>query len=251
MTDEKKVLTELDRQIYEWQMWVPDFGEVGQEKLKNASILVSRCGGLGSVVAYELAAAGIGKLVLAHAGNLKHSDLNRQLLMTYDHLGKPRIDSVQRRLRDLNPHIEIEPYGENISESNARDIVSNVDLIIDCAPLFEERFAMNRQAVVQGIPLVECAMYDLEAQVTTIIPQETPCLACLYPDQPPMWVRQFPVFGAVSGMIGCIAVMEAIKTIAGFGQTLKSKMLNVDLRSMKFQIIDIYAASDCRVCGHS
>jgi len=251
MTDEKKVLTELDRQIYEWQMWVPDFGEVGQEKLKNASILVSRCGGLGSVVAYELAAAGIGKLVLAHAGNLKHSDLNRQLLMTYDHLGKPRIDSVQRRLRDLNPHIEIEPYSENISESNARDIVSNVDLIIDCAPLFEERFAMNRQAVVQRIPLVECAMYDLEAQVTTIIPQETPCLACLYPDQPPMWVRQFPVFGAVSGMIGCIAVMEAIKTIAGFGQTLKSKMLNVDLRSMKFQIIDIYAASDCRVCGHS
>ena len=250
MTDEKKVLTELDRQIYEWQMWVPDFGEVGQEKLKNASILVSRCGGLGSVVAYELAAAGIGKLVLAHAGNLKHSDLNRQLLMTYDHLGKPRIDSVQRRLRDLNPHIEIEPYSENISESNARDIVSNVDLIIDCAPLFEERFAMNRQAVVQGIPLVECAMYDLEAQVTTIIPQETPCLACLYPDQPPMWVRQFPVFGAVSGMIGCIAVMEAIKTIAGFGQTLKSKMLNVDLRSMKFQIIDIYAVSDCRVCGH-
>ena len=250
MTDEKKVLTELDRQIYEWQMWVPDFGEVGQEKLKNASILVSRCGGLGSVVAYELAAAGIGKLVLAHAGNLKHSDLNRQLLMTYDHLGKPRIDSVQRRLRDLNPHIEIEPYSENISESNARDIVSNVDLIIDCAPLFEERFAMNRQAVVQRIPLVECAMYDLEAQVTTIIPQETPCLACLYPDQPPMWVRQFPVFGAVSGMIGCIAVMEAIKTIAGFGQTLKSKMLNVDLRSMKFQIIDIYAASDCRVCGH-
>ena len=250
MTDEKKVLTELDRQIYEWQMWVPDFGEVGQKKLKNASILVSRCGGLGSVVAYELAAAGIGKLVLAHAGNLKHSDLNRQLLMTYDHLGKPRIDSVQRRLRDLNPHIEIEPYSENISESNARDIVSNVDLIIDCAPLFEERFAMNRQAVVQGIPLVECAMYDLEAQVTTIIPQETPCLACLYPDQPPMWVRQFHVFGAVSGMIGCIAVMEAIKTIAGFGQTLKSKMLNVDLRSMKFQIIDIYAVSDCRVCGH-
>ena len=154
MTDEKKVLTELDRQIYEWQMWVPDFGEVGQEKLKNASILVSRCGGLGSVVAYELAAAGIGKLVLAHAGNLKHSDLNRQLLMTYDHLGKPRIDSVQRRLRDLNPHIEIEPYSENISESNARDIVSNVDLIIDCAPLFEERFAMNRQAVVQGLSLI-------------------------------------------------------------------------------------------------
>ncbi|MEC8892512.1 MAG: ThiF family adenylyltransferase, partial [Candidatus Poribacteria bacterium] len=120
----------------------------------------------------------------------------------------------------------------------------------DCAPLFEERFAMNQQAVVQSIPLVECAMYDLEAQVTTIIPKETPCLACLYPDQPPMWTREFPVFGAVSGMIGCIAVMEAIKIIAGFGHTLKSKMLNIDLRSMKFQIIDISPASDCHICGH-
>ena len=190
MSNKKKTLTELDQQIYEWQMWVPEFGESGQEKLKNASILVSRCGGLGGVVAYELAAAGVGKLVLAHAGNLKHSDLNRQLLMTYDHLGKPRIESVKRRLRDLNPHMEIEAYGENVSESNAKDLVSKVDLIIDCAPLFSERFAMNRQAVVQHTPLVECAMYDLEAQITTIIPKETPCLACLYPEQPPVWKRQ-------------------------------------------------------------
>ena len=223
---------------------------MGQKKLKNASILVSRCGGLGSIVAYELAAAGIGKLVLAHAGNLKHSDLNRQLLMTYDHLGKPLIELVERRLRDLNPHMEIEAYGENVNESNAKDLVSKVDLIVDCAPLFEERFAMNRQAVVQHIPLVECAMYDLEAQVTTIIPQETPCLACLYPEEPPIWTRQFPVFGAVSGMIGYIAVMEAIKVIAGFGRILKSKILNVDLRLMRFHAIDIYPASDCRICGH-
>ena len=83
-------------------MWVPDFGQMGQEKLKNASVMISRCGGLGSVVAYELAAAGIGRLVLAHAGNVNHSDLNRQLLMTYDWLGKPRIESAKRRLLELN-----------------------------------------------------------------------------------------------------------------------------------------------------
>ena len=77
-----KPLTEHERAVYEWQMWVPDFGETGQEKLKNSSVMVSRVGGVGSVVAYELAAAGVGKLVLAHAGNVKPSDLNRQLLMT-------------------------------------------------------------------------------------------------------------------------------------------------------------------------
>ncbi len=100
MTDriQSKKLTDEERAIYEWQMWVPGYGEAGQEKLKGATALISRCGGLGSPVAQELAAAGIGKLVIAHGGNVKHSDLNRQILMTYDWLGKPRVESAMRRL---------------------------------------------------------------------------------------------------------------------------------------------------------
>ena len=100
-------LTDEERATYEWQMWVPDLGEAGQQKIKNASVMISRVGGVGSVVAYELAAAGVGKLVLAHAGNVKPSDLNRQLLMTHDWLGRPRIESIRRRLLDLNPRLEI------------------------------------------------------------------------------------------------------------------------------------------------
>src|SRR6056297_2142124 len=84
-------LDDDERAIWEWQIWTEGFGEAGQEKLKGASVLISRCGGLGSPVAYELAAAGVGKLVIAHAGNVKPSDLNRQLLMTHDQLGKSRI----------------------------------------------------------------------------------------------------------------------------------------------------------------
>ena len=102
-------LNDEERAIYEWQMWVPDFGERGQERLKGAAVLVSRCGGLGSVVAMQLAAAGVGKLVIAHAGNVKPSDLNRQLLMTYDWLGKPRVESAARRLNELNPRLEVVP----------------------------------------------------------------------------------------------------------------------------------------------
>ena len=98
MNNQPKKLIPEELDTYEWQMWVPDFGQMGQEKLKNASVMISRCGGLGSVVAYELAAAGIGRLVLAHAGNVNYSDLNRQLLMTYDWLGKPRIESAKNRI---------------------------------------------------------------------------------------------------------------------------------------------------------
>ncbi|MGH9176615.1 MAG: HesA/MoeB/ThiF family protein, partial [Vicinamibacterales bacterium] len=227
-------LTDEERTIYEWQIWVPDFGEAGQEILKGSSVLVSRIGGLGGIVAYELAAAGIGKLVLAHAGNVKPGDLNRQLLMTLDWLGKPRVESAERRLRELNPRLEIVSIAENVSGENARRIIEQVDLIVDCAPLFPERFAMNREAVRQGKPLVECAMYELEAQLTTVLPGRTPCLACLHPAEPPAWQRKFPVFGAVSGAVGCLGAMEAIKVLAGLGEPLAGRLLTFDLRDMTF-----------------
>ncbi len=242
-------LSDREKSTYEWQMWVSDFGERGQKKLKNASVLISRCGGVGGVVAYELAAAGIGKLVLAHGGNVKPSDLNRQLLMTHDWLGKPRIESATRRLKELNPFLEIEAVGENISENNVEGLVKQADLIVDCAPLFEERFLMNKEAVRQKKPMVECAMYELEAQITTIVPDRTPCLSCLYPEKPPAWKREFPVFGAVSGTIACMAAMEAIKIIAQFGEPLIGELLTCNLRDMSFRKVKLQRRDNCSVCG--
>jgi len=241
-------LTDEERAIYEWQTWVPDFGEGGQERLKGAAVLVSRLGGLGSVVAYELAAAGVGRLILAHAGNVRPSDLNRQLLMTHEQLGKPRIESAERRLHDLNPRLEIVPVAENISEENVERLVGEVDVVVDCAPLFEERFLMNRETVRQSKPMVECAMYELQAQLTTFIPGESPCLACLFPEAPPAWEREFPVFGAVSGSVGCLAAMEAIKLIAGIGETLAGELLTMDLRTMAFSKHRVSRRVGCAVC---
>ncbi len=242
-------LTDEERATYEWQMWVPDFGAEGQQKLKNASVMISRVGGVGSVVAYELAAAGIGKLVLAHAGNVKPSDLNRQLLMTHDWIGKPRMESIKRRLLELNPRLEIVGVESNVDESNAGELVDQCDLIVDCAPLFPERFAMNRQAVLQGKPLVECAMYELEAHITTIIPGQSPCLQCIFPVDPPTWTREFPVFGAVSGTVACMGAMEAIKVLSGMGDTLAGRLLRFDMREMKFRTLNVKRNADCPVCG--
>ncbi len=249
MTKSLPDLSDAERARYEWQMWTPDVGEQGQRKLKAASVLVSRLGGVGGTVAYYLAAAGIGKLVLAHAGNVKPSDLNRQLLMTTDWLGRPRLKSAERRLLQLNPEVEIHTTAENLSEDNAAALVGQVDIVVDAAPLFHERFAMNRAAVEQRKPLVECAMYDFDAQLTTIIPGETPCLSCIYPDDPPTWKREFPVFGAVSGMIAAMAAVEVIKLITGIGEPIAGKMLWVNLRTMDFRKLPIARRSDCRICG--
>jgi molybdopterin/thiamine biosynthesis adenylyltransferase len=234
---------------YQWQLWVRDFGEEGQRKLKAASVLVSRIGGVGGSAAIQLAAAGIGKLVIAHAGNLRLDDLNRQLLMTTDWIGKPRIESAQRRLRELNPLVEIETVPENVSEANAATLVARCDLVIGAAPLFTERLLLNREAVRQRKPLVDCAMYDLDGRLMTVLPGRTPCLACLYPEPPPNWKREFPVFSAVSSTVGSLAAMEAIKVIAGLGTPLAGKLLNFDLRDMAFQTISIARRADCAVCG--
>ena len=243
-------LTEEERAIYEWQMWVDDFGETGQERLKTSSVLVSRVGGLGSVVAYELAAAGVGTLVLAHAGNIRSSDLNRQILMTHAALGTSRVELAKRRLRELNPRLDIVAVNENVNAENAAELIEQVDLVVDCAPMFDERFAMNQEAVRQNKPLVECAMYDLEASLTAVLPGKTPCVACLHPEVPPVWRREFPVFGAVSGTVGCMAAMEAIKLLAGFGEPLFGRMVMLNLRDMTFSRRRIRRRSDCAVCGN-
>ncbi|MFP6633646.1 MAG: ThiF family adenylyltransferase, partial [Planctomycetota bacterium] len=106
--------------------------------------------------------------------------------------------------------------------------------VVDCAPLFEERFLMNREAKSQGKPLVECAMYEMEAQLTTFLPGETRYLHELYPEKPEWWKREFPVFGAVSGAVGCMGAMEAIKVISGIGEPLTGELLVFDLGEMRF-----------------
>ena len=242
-------LTDQEKATYQWQMWVDDFGEEGQRILKSSCVLVSRVGGLGSVVAYELAAAGVGHLVLAHAGNIKLSDLNRQLLMTHQRVGTPRVDCAAERLRELNPHIQITTWNENATAENIDKLSDGVDLMVDCAPLFPERFALNQSAVTKNIPLVECAMYDLEFRITSIQPQSTPCLRCLYPENVGHWKREFPVFGAVSATVGALGAMEAIKILTRLGKPLHNRLLRGDLRTMQFQTLQLHADPDCPLCG--
>ncbi len=242
-------LTDEERAIYEWQMWVPGVGEVGQSKLKAASVLISRVGGLGGLVALELAAAGVGRLILAHGGELQPSDLNRQLLQTHDHIGKPRMESILRRLRELNPRCDIVGVSENVSESNADALVAQADIVVDAAPLFQERLALNAATMRAAKPMVECAMHTLQASVTTFVPGKTGCLACYVPDVPPTWKRQFPVFGAVSGAAACIGAMEVIKLITGIGETLCGEMLAMDLATMQFRKVKLPQRPDCAICG--
>lgn len=243
------MLTDRDRLYYEWQLDLPGFGESGQAALRETTALVSRAGGLGGPVALQLAAAGIGKLVIAHAGNLRENDLNRQILMRHEGIGRPRVESIEATLQAFNPHIEVETVAENIAEENAAMLVERADIVFSAAPLFEERLLMNAECVRQKKPLVDCAMYALEGRVIPIIPRKTACLACLYPEVPPNWKRRFPVLGAVSSLVANMGVIEGIKLLTGLESTHAGSMIHVDTADMRIHRIEIHREPECAVCG--
>lgn len=253
MAEPSSPLPELlpDEQIrYEWQMWVRDFGEAGQRRLKSSTVMISRIGGVGGTVALQLAAAGVGRLILAHAGDVRLNDLNRQVLMTTEGVGRPRVESAVRKLQDLNPRVAVEVVNENVDDRNAERLIDSADVVVAAAPRFEERLSLNRAAVRRLVPLVDCAMYELEGRLLTVVPGASPCLACLYPDVPPNWKREFPVFGAVASTVASIGAMEVIKLLAGIGMVAAGRMFRFDLRDLSFSTLEVSRRSDCRVCGH-
>ena len=174
-------LSDEETAIWDWQLDVPGFSAEGQRRLRNATVLVTRVGGLGGPVAQQLCAAGVGKIILVHGGNLKPSDLNRQIIMHHDGLGAERASQAAARLRAFNPLVDVVAHPENISPENAEQFIDGVDVAVDAAPLFNERMALQAAAWKKNIPVVEAAMFATEAELTVTIPGETPCLRCLTP----------------------------------------------------------------------
>lgn len=239
-----------ERDRYGWQIDLHGFGEPAQRQLKAASVLISRVGGLGGAVAQYLAAAGVGRLILAHAGNIRPSDLNRQILMTHDGIGRSRIDSARRRLQEFNPGVDIIAVPQNVSDENADTLVAQADIVVDAAPLFCERYALNRAAMAARRPVVECAVYDLEVHLTTVQPGLTACLRCLYPEPSTTWQRRFPILGAVSGAAGTLAALEVVKLVTGLEPPLTHQLLVADLRRLSWRKLRTHRLADCPDCGH-
>ncbi len=239
--------TEVER--YHRQMMLPGLGEAGQQHLKNTTALVTGVGGLGGTAALYLAVAGVGHLILVRGGDLQRDDLNRQVLMSDDWVGKPRVFKAQDTLRRINPDIEVEAICEYVTDNNIDALVQRADIALDCAFNFKERDLLNAACVRHGKPMIEAAMNGMEAYLTTIVPGETPCLTCLFPEKPE-WDRWgFGVLGAVSGTLACLAALEAIKLITGLGDPLLGQLLTMDLARAEFAKRRAYHDPHCAICG--
>ena len=247
--DSHAPLSPGDRERYSWQIDVAGLGESGQARLRNSAVLVSRVGGLGGPLALSLASAGVGKIVLAHAGNLREDDLNRQILMGHAGLGSERAAQAAETIRRYKDDVEVVAIPENLNPENAAGLVAQVDLVCSAAPLFEERLLMNREAGRQGKFCVDAAMFDLQGQVLAVRPGETACLACLVEEPPPNWKRRFPVIGAVSALVGQIAAIEAIKLLSGLPDSQAGTLIHLDTTTMDLRKIAVPRRADCPACG--
>lgn len=243
-------LSTQERERYRRQMMLGGFSEEHQQRLKDSTALIAGIGGLGGTAALYLAVAGIGRLVLVHAGNLTLSNMNRQVLMRHDRIGASRVVQAEKTLREINPDVEIEVHDERVTETHADRLLAGAQIAISARPNYQERRALNAACVDRRVPMVEAAMNGMEGYLFNVVPPETPCLSCLYPEDDPAWRELgFPVMGAISGMLGCVMALEAIKLLTGYGKPLLSKMLIFNAYDMEFRKVNIRKDGACPVCG--
>lgn len=233
---------------YRRQLGLEGFGPEGQAKLGRATVLVAGVGGLGGTVALYLAAAGVGHLILTHAGPLELPDLNRQILMSPGALGRSRVVCARESLLRFNPEVAVEVLDDRLTPATAGSLVARADVAVSCRYNFEERVLLNDACIELARPLVEAAMYGMEAYLTTILPGRTPCLRCLFPEFPAWDPLGFPVLGAVSGTLGCLAAAEALKLLVGTGTLLAGRLLYLDLATMEFRKLRVDRCPRCPVC---
>ncbi|MNH99021.1 Molybdopterin-synthase adenylyltransferase [compost metagenome] len=243
------MISPFSQQIFRYDRQLKLLGEEGQRKLKRSVVMIAGIGGLGGTAALYLAAAGVGKLILAHEGTIHLPDMNRQILMDSSRIGEERISTAMENLQRINPEVEIEGYNARITCEEAEPWVSGADMVIDARYDFPERYELNRLCVAADKPLVEAAMYGFEVSITTIVPRKTPCLVCLYPQISADWEPLgFPVLGATSGLAGCMAAMEAVKWITGIGKPFMNVMYRMNTLDMSSYTVAIKRNPACTCC---
>jgi molybdopterin/thiamine biosynthesis adenylyltransferase len=230
---------------YNRQLRIPDFGEEGQNKLKTSHVVIAGVGGLGCASATYLAAAGVGHITIVDFDVVELSNLNRQVLYWEEDIGAKKVVVAQEKLSKLNPTVEITPICAEITEQNASSIISGAQVVVDGLDKLDARLAINTACVRQKIPYVYGGVSRLRGMMTTIIPGETPCLACFNPEGP----RGLGVLGITPALIANLQALETIKLIIGQKPSLAGKLLLFNGNDLKFRVYDIAKNEGCQVCS--
>ncbi len=249
-------LSPADLARYGRHLSLAEIGVAGQRKLAAARILVVGAGGLGSPAALYLAAAGVGTLGIADFDRVERHNLQRQLLHEDGDVGEPKVQSALRRLRTVNPGIQLNAHPEGVQPSTALALFSAYDVIVDGTDSFASRYLNNDAAVLTGRPLVHGNVFRFDGQLSVFDPARGgPCYRCLFPEPPPEGAvpscGEAGVLGALCGVIGSLQALEAIKLVTGAGEPLRGRLLVHDALAQRFQILTLARDPACAGCGQA
>jgi len=236
-------LTKDDYDRYQRQLIIPDIGEAGQEKLKQARVLVTGAGGLGSPVVMYLAAAGVGTIGIVDFDKVSVSNLQRQVLYVTGDIGRVKAEAAAERISLLNPLIKVLQYPVRLTLENATELMAGYDIAVDCSDNFATRYLISDASRIAGIPMVYGAVFQFMGQASVFNYKGGPSYRDLFPEEihlsgdnktnPP------GVIGVLPGIIGSVQACEVIKIITGAGDILSGRLLQIDALSIRAEFISL------------
>jgi len=245
-------LSSKDVDRYSRQIMLEEIGYQGQIKLRAAKVCVVGVGGLGNPITTRLVAMGIGKLRIIDRDVIELSNLHRQTMFDESDVGQVKVEVAAKKLKKLNPDVEIESLPISINDYTALDAIEGCDVVIDALDSVNARYALNKACVEKNIPFVTGAAVGVSGQAFTILPHQSACYSCMFPalDEDSMPTCSIEgVHPSILSVIGGIEVAEAVKIILGKKPSLSDKMLHVDLENVDFVMTRTFKAEECSVCG--
>jgi adenylyltransferase/sulfurtransferase len=239
---------------YSRHILLDEIGIESQERLLAATVLIVGAGGLGSPAALYLAAAGIGRILLADGDTVDATNLQRQLLHRDDRIGMGKAESGRRALHQVNPGVTVEPIAARLDGQALQDAVARSSVVLDCCDNFQTRHAVNRACVAAGVPLVSGAAIRFDGQLAVFDTRrdDSPCYHCLFPegqDVEEVRCSTMGVFAPLTGIVGTMQAAEALKLAGGFGTPMTGRLLLVDAVAMRLNEIRVPRDPGCPVCA--
>src|ERR1044072_9263880 len=232
---------------------IPEVGPDGQRKLKAASVMLVGAGGLGSPLALYLAAAGVGRIGLVDFDRVEASNLQRQLLFGEGDIGRDKVGAAVARLREVNPHVTVEPHALRLTAANALEMLRGYDVIADGSDNFPTRYLVNDACVLLGKPDVWGAVQRFEGQLAVFWAAKGPCYRCLFPKPPPPGAvpscAEAGVLGVLPGIVGALQASEGLKLLLGIGQPAVGRLITFDALRLRFRELAVRKSATCPVCS--
>ncbi|MDR1976144.1 MAG: molybdopterin-synthase adenylyltransferase MoeB [Campylobacteraceae bacterium] len=247
-------LTQEETARYSRHIILPNVGLEGQTRLKNARVLITGSGALGSPVALYLAAAGVGNIGIVDFDEVDVTNLQRQIIHTNKNVGKLKTESAKEGIERLNPLVKVTIFNTKLTSENALDIIKDFDIVADCTDNFPARYLINDACVLLDKPLAYGSIFRFDAQSSVFWAKKGPCYRCLFPSPPPPELApscgEGGVFGAMAGIIGSIQANEVIKLILKAPDTLVGRLLVLDAWKMRFTQLSVKKDENCPICGN-